>query len=289
MDFLWLAKLSITSFQKHFQDANFFVFYNGSEFDDFQKLFNEINPHFLCEIHYVDQKKLDLNPYDFFPRGVWWKWCPFRYDVNFHEISVDTDIICVDTPTTWYNWLKSDDPILIAPERFEKIKINTCGDLHSHVLLRNKIPLNCGVVGQQKGYDFSDEFYDIARSVKLGSSHNSLFITEQGTINLWVYSLEVSGFNHSVLNFERNTWIRDFVHYIERGIRVETIHAVSWHKKIAKELKEILERKVFEDNYDSFLIDVLGRAKEFNFISKKVISHQLHDNVENVDYHILSP
>lgn len=279
-DFLWLAKLSVVSFQKHFTGARFVVFYNGNEFDRFCEIFNEIAPVAISPIEFVDQNKLmeaSYSPYHFYPRGVWFKWIPFRYDISFNEISVDTDIICINNPTTWKTWLyDSDTKIIVAPERFEKTVVNTCGDLHNHPVLKGKKPLNCGVVGHRIGYDFSEQFYNITQAVRFGETHDSLFITEQGAINLWAYSLANEGFGCHVLDFERNAWVRDFIYYLEKGVTVETVHAVSWHKKIAKGLQEVFERKALDESYSAqeFLKDVLIRAKDFNFVAKQVIGSQ---------------
>jgi hypothetical protein len=288
LDFLWLAKLSIVSFQKFFPGARFVVFYNGNYFNEFRTTFESISPEFLCDVEYVDQTVFlsnHQNPYHFFPLGVWYKWIPFRYDINYNEVSVDTDIICLTTPFSWYKWLESNCEIIIAPERFEKIKVNTCGDLHNHPILKGKPPLNCGIVGHRTRCDYSDDFFDITKSVKFGQTHDSLFITEQGTINIWAYSMALKGKSLYVLDFEKNAWIRDFIYYLEKGQEVETIHAVSWHKKIAKQLKEVLERRVFDDNYsrDEFLLDLLRRSKEFNFVARKVIQSQLGIKKEHVE------
>lgn len=288
-NFLWLAKLSIVSFQKRFPDARFVIFYNGNEFEKFKEIFSEIKPEFLTEVEYVDQNEILKNissPYHFFPRGVWFKWIPFRYDINYNEISIDTDIICIDDPTTWKKWLESDEEIIIAPERFEKVVINTCGDLYKHPLIRGKKPLNCGIVGHRIGYDFSEKFFEVTEAVRFGETHDSLFITEQGTINLWAYSLINDDTGCYVLDFEKNAWFRDFLYYMQKGIRVETVHATSWHKKISKSLQEVLERKVFDESYTNqkFVTDVLTKAKDFGFAAKHVIDLQMDDfNRENVD------
>ncbi len=281
-DIFWLAKLSIISFQRWFPDARFLLFYNGTEFDQFIEIIENLAPPFLAEVEYIDQATKVSNgelpnPYHYFPMGVWWKWVPFRYDVSAHEISIDTDIICINEPITWYKWFDRNEPIMIAPERFSKILVNTCGDFHNHPVLTGRKPLNCGVVGHKAGYDFSDRFFQVTEEIDFGQTHNSMFITEQGAINVWVYSLEVEGTPHYCLDFPKNAWIRDFIYFIEKGIKVETIHATTWHKTIARGFREVLERKVLTNDYDGldFLTDLIEQAKGMNDFETYVIQRQL--------------
>ncbi len=280
---LWLTKLSIVSFQRWFPKASFMMFYNGNHFQDFVKTLESIKPYFLYSVQYVDQvnslREGNLvNPYHYYPRGVWWKWIPFRYDINRHEISIDTDIICLGEPHTWYDWLESKEEIIVAPERFEETKQGTCGDFHGHPILRGKKPLNCGVVGHRAGHDFSDRFFEITKSVDFGRTHDSQFITEQGAINVWAYSLAHEKVaNHYVLDFQKNAWIRDFVYFMEKGVTIETVHAVTWHKKIAKALGSIFEKRVCDMLYneEEFLIDILEVVKKLDYFSRRLITRQI--------------
>lgn len=264
-DFAWLAKLSILSFQKFFPGAKFVLLYNGQEFGKFINWFDQIDPVLISPIEYIDQiemmETMD-NPYSFAPRGVWWKWLPFRLDINKHEIAVDTDIICINPPKSWYAWLTGSEEIIITPERFEKVLVNTCGDFYNHPILRGKKPFNCGVVGQRSGFDYGARFFEIASEVEFGKTHNSLFITEQGAINLWIRSLELDGVTHHVLNFEKNAWVRDFLFFIHRGVVVETVHAVTWYKTLIKALAPAFVRKIMDPDYDNteFLSDLLKQA-----------------------------
>lgn len=285
-DFIWLSKLSILSFQKFFPGAEFVVLYNGGNFREFMFLFDQSDPQLFQPVRCINQ--LDLiqeigNPYNFAPRGVWWKWVPFRLDISKHEIAIDTDILCISEPKTWYKWLRSHEQILVAPERFKKISSATCGDFHQHPVLKNKNSLNCGVVGQRQGCDHSDRFFNVTSDVKIGSSHNSLFITEQGAINVWIRSLEREGVNVFVLDFNKNAWIRDFIYFIHRGIPVETVHAVTWYKKIVKQLDEAFLCKILDDNYDytAFLSDVLRLSTNIDKLSKFTIIRQL-GNLEDM-------
>ncbi len=284
-DMLWLAKISILSFQRWFPDASFLLLYNGYDFKSFLEAFDQTSPQLLKEVKIINQREPSespdkfVNPYHFVPvdGGVWMKWVPFRFDITKDEISIDTDIICIGKPNCWYKWLNSNQPIIIAPERFEKLRVNTCGDFHNHPILQDKKPLNCGVVGHRANYDYSERFFEVTKAVRYGETHDSLFITEQGAVNLWVYSLAIEGIDHYVLDFEKNTWVRDFVYFLEKGISVETIHAVSWTKKIARGLKDILERRILDEDYSDveFLIDVLKRSEDFKAIARHVIRRQL--------------
>lgn len=278
-DYIWMTKLSIRSFQKWFLDAECVLLYNGHDFSRFCDMWFEIEPQ--CEAKLVNQyqKTKDreyANPYPFFPIGVWWKWVPFRLDISKHEIAVDTDIICISRPDSWIEWLKGDAPVLVAPERFEHIKVNTCGDLWNHPLLKNKRPANCGVVGQLAGNNFEKRFFEITEQVRYGRTHDSMFITEQGVVNLWIYSLSTENIKHTILDFKRNAWIRDFLFFMRNGVKVETIHAVSWHKQILRKLKDVFEERIFNDSSDEdFVTAVLREASKFGGLANNAILQQL--------------
>lgn len=283
VDLVWLAKLSILSFQRHFPNAQFILLYNGPDFSAFDALFWRIPPNLIAPLMVIDQRNPQIeidkfkNPYHFYPRGVWWKWVPFRFDISKHEIAVDTDIICLSRPETWYDWLNGGEEIIIAPERYETVVVNTCGDFWKHPILQGKKPFNCGVVGQRAGVDFAERFYEITREVDLGATHNSMFITEQGSINLWVRSLELEGIRHYVLDFMKNAWVRDFLYFAEKGVDIETLHAVTWHKKIVRELKRVFERKVMDGSYSQsdFVSDLLRQSSVFGDLAHYVIRRQI--------------
>ncbi len=287
-DMLWLCKMSIISFQKWFPDATCHLMFNGDDFDDFKQEMLEIDPKFVYPVIFENQREQlsigDLsNPYHFYPAGVWWKWLPFRLDKSKHEISIDTDIICLNEPKTWYDWIDGSEEILIAPDRFETVSVSTTGDFCHHPLLVGKKPYNCGIVGQRAGVDFSQRFFETTRSVKFGHTHNSLFITEQGAINLWIRTLELEGVRHNCLDFKKNAWMRDFVFFLEKGIRVETVHAVTWHKKIAKALKPLLEAKIISGLYDDdkdFLEALVKLGKKMGFYSKHLLKQQFGDGAD---------
>lgn len=288
---IWLTKLSIASFQKWFPDADFILFYNGESVQSLLKIWDQIPFELPCEIEIINQTELFgqgkfKNPYHYVPQGVWWKWVPFRYDENCHEVSIDTDIICINEPLDWYKWLEGDEEIILAPERFSKILVNTCGDFHTHPVLKDKKPLNCGIVGHRAGYDFSDRFFEVTREIRYGYTRNSLFITEQGTINVWAYSLEVEGITPYVLDFERCAWIRDFIYYLEKGVSVETVHATTWHKEIARAIRPILERRVLQDYPDAdFFADVIMASKNMDYYAKYVVRRQLGDDRKQTEFY----
>lgn len=279
---IWLTKLSIASFQKWFPGAKCYLLYNGSSFSDFLINFNAIGLS-VKNVEILNQLSDDprfINRYPFLPRGVWWKWLPFRLDVNKTEIAIDTDIFCVDKPETWYDWISQDKQLLIAPERYKKVIINTCGDFWQHPVLKNKQPFNCGVVGQQPGVDFGDRFFEITQQVRLGETHNSMFITEQGAINVWARSLEMDGHRINVLDFNKNSWLRDFLYFWHRGVKVETLHAVMWHKKIIFNLREIFERKITDNDYSmpEFVADIMRSASKLDAASRALLGRQLGHN-----------
>ncbi len=280
-DMVWLCKLSILSFQRWFPLARFVLLYNGRGYTKFLNTFHTIEPQLLFPIETVDQlDKLKSNPpsnpYHFWPKGVWWKWVPFRLDISKHEIAIDTDIICIDEPKTWYDWLESDEEIIVAPERYKEVSVNTTGDFSTHPLLKGKKPFNCGIVGQRKGYDFADRFFDVTKAVDFGSTHNSLFITEQGAINVWLRSLELEGVRYLCLDPLSNAWVRDFLFFLENKIRVETIHAIAWHKEIMRSLSDVLTERIKHGTpNDEFRHSIIVAMKEAGFYHKYVIMKQL--------------
>lgn len=273
---IWMTKLSIASFQKWFKNADYYLLYNGDDFTRFVDHFNVIEP--LINIKIINQKTNYINQYNFTPRGVWWKWIPFRIDKNKTEIAIDTDIICINEPTTWYEWINDEySQFLITPERYDTVKENTCGDLSNHPILKNKHPLNCGVVGQKSEFDFSDTFFEIANGVNIGSTINSLFITEQGVLNVLARSIELNNMNISILDFKKNAWFRDFIYFLKNGVNVETIHATTWHKYILFDLKNIIEQKIFNNSYSNqeFMVDILKTSDTIQPIQKLVIKKQI--------------
>jgi len=257
------------------------LLYNGREYDHFLDVFHSSEPELFFPIKIIDQTTQlqdnpSSNPYHFWPRGVWWKWIPFRLDLNKHEIAVDTDIVCIDEPKTWYNWLDSTDEIVVAPERYKENSPSTVGDFADHPILRGKVPYNCGIVGQHKGINYADRFFEITQEVDFGSTHNSLFITEQGVVNVWLRSLALEGVRYHCLNPVQNAWVRDFLYFMEKGHRVETIHAVAWHKDIMNTLSEVLENRIRKNTPDKdFLKHVIECMIDAGFYQKYILARQL--------------
>lgn len=290
-DYLWLAKLSICSFAKWFPGAQCVLLYNGHDFSRFCDFWNEIA--LPCQAEIINQRSKVLsgeytNKYHFFPIGVWWKWIPFRLDISKHEIAIDTDILCIGKPDSWYTWLDGKDSLVVAPERFEEIKVNTCGDLFRHPLLRGKPPANCGILGQRAGQDYSERFFDISKQVRFGRTHDSMFITEQGVVNLWVYSLELDGVSSTILDFKKNAWLRDFVYFMRNGTKVETVHAVSWYKEIVRKMKDVFEARILgQVSDDDFLNEILKNASQFGGLANRVISQQLWPDFGPEEYYLV--
>ena len=286
LDFLWLAKLSIISFQKYFTNARFAILYNGDDIKEFHYLLNSIDIQFICSVDIIDQREClkngtYTNPYHFYPMGVWWKWIPFRLDVSKCEIAIDTDILCLYSPETWYKWIfELEEDILIAPERYEEESVNTTGDFHNHPLLMHKVPYNCGIVGSKPYCDYGKQFFEITQSIDFGNTHDSLFITEQGAINLWIRSMEICGVKHHCLEIDKNTWVRDFLYFMSKNVNIETVHAVAWHKEIIRKLKHIFEARIIQNQYadqSDFMTAIIQESNILDIISKFVLSRQLSD------------
>lgn len=282
-DMIWLCKMSILSFQKWFPEADLVLLYNGRDYGEFLGLLHSSDPLFWFPVKCIDQQAAlkenpSSNPYHFWPKGVWWKWIPFRLDISKHEIAIDTDIVCIDEPKTWYEWLESDEEILIAPERYKETSVSTTGDFSTHPLLKGRKPFNCGIVGQRRGYNFAERFFEVTKAVEFGSSHNSLFITEQGAINVWIRSLELEGVRYKCLDECANAWARDFLFFLENKMRVETVHAVAWHKEIMRSLSDVLLDRIKRDtSNDEFKHSIIAAMKEAGFYQKYVLMKQLGD------------
>ena len=141
-------------------------------------------------------------------------------------------------------------------------------------------------MGHRAGCDFSERFFEITKEIRYGYTHDSLFITEQGAINVWAYSLQLEGVVPYILDFEKCAWVRDFVYYLEKGIPVETIHATTWHKQIAHALRPILERRVLEEYPDDdFFRDILKSAKDMSFHAHHAVRRQLGDDRKEVEFY----
>ena len=131
------------------------------------------------------------------------------------------------------------------------------------------------------GYNYAERFFDITKAIDFGNTHDSMFITEQGAINLWIRSLEMEGVKHCCLDFASNAWVRDFIYFLEKGVRVETVHAVSWYKNVVKGLKDIFENKILTSKYTDdkvFLEDILSRSTKLDFYEKYILSKQFGDS-----------
>lgn len=291
-DFLWMTKLSIASFHRWFPEARFLLMVNAQDFERFKVNYYKTQPILDFEVEIVWQRcEKFRNPYHFpcGESGVWWKWIPFRYDVNCTEIAVDTDIICISEPISWKEWIGNDSPIMSAPERFHDISASTCGNLHKHPVLDGHKPLNCGVVGQKAGFDFSEIFYETTKLVTYRENDNSRFIDEQGCINVWARQLERDGVKLDILDFNKNAWMRDFLFFLSKGVDVETVHAVAWYKKLLNKLKIPFEKRVFNNDYtnDEFITDILNTSS-LNDLDRHVLIRQFEEKMPSDDYLVRS-
>lgn len=252
--FIRMAKLSIYSFQKYF-DAEFILGFNGENWKRFTDFWEEIEPTLQKPLMIINQHLFE-NPYpSFFPLGgVWWKWVPFRYDIHRTEISVDTDIIAVSEPTSWYEWLENDSPYLVPEEAIKEIGESTCGDVWRHPVLQNKVALNCGIIGQKSGYDLSNHFFELTNLVDYGTFHGN-FVTEQGLFNILFRSLENEGVNVYIFDYEKNPQARHLHDLLNRGKKIETLH---WTAKT---------KLIFNDLFGKIYEWVDGKRKDIDILS----------------------
>ena len=106
-----------------------------------------------------------------------------------------------------------------------------------------------------------------------------MFITEQGAINVWLRSLELEGVRYTCLDSRANAWVRDFLFFLERGIKVETIHAVAWHKEIMRSMSSVLEERIKHNTSDEeFKRSIIIAMEAAGFYQKYVLMKQLGDS-----------
>ena len=257
--FVRMAKFSVYSFQKFF-DANFLIGFNGEDIDRFDRMWNDVKIKLIRPVSFFYQRKVK-NPYPtFFPLGgVWWKWVPFRYDVAATEISIDTDIICISEPKSWYDWIENDVPLLIPQEAISEVCEATCGDVWKHMTIKGKRALNCGIIGQKKGVDVSEQFFKLTELVDYGT-FNGNFITEQGLFNILYRSLENEGIEHYELPYEQNLQAKHMYTSFAQGKEVETIHFTAKSKLIFNELYAIMRDRVDQNKSN---VDFLSALVEW--------------------------
>ena len=266
--FVKMAKLSVYSFQRFF-DADFYIGFNGENEERFHLFWNEDECQLKKPIIFLNQREFP-NPYPtFFPLGgVWWKWVPFRLDVNKTEISIDTDIICVNEPVSWKKWITGKKPLLISHEAIPQVNISTCGDVWDHMTIRGRRAFNCGIIGQKKNIDYSERFFQLTELVDY-STWNGNFVTEQGLFNILYRSLEEEGIEHFVLPYEENFQARHLIRYLEEGKNIETVHFTTKSKLIFYDLYSTI-KKWSEGKEKN--INVLSKLTEWCSVNKDLLS-----------------
>lgn len=229
-----LAKVSVLSFQRWF-DAEFVVGYNGTNLDRFLKAWNSSTPK-TDEVTFLNQREYPVLYNFHIPDGVWWKWVPWKYDVNRTEISIDTDIICLNKPQSWHKWLESESQILTCYESIKEICEQTCGDLCSYEILRGRTAINCGIIGQKGEVSVENRFLEITSLVDV-STYNGNFITEQGVFNILIAQLETEGYDVYYLPYHLNQQARDGFY---KSVRedIETIHLTADSKILFHRLSD---------------------------------------------------
>ena len=263
--FIQMAKLSIRSFQRFF-DAEYYMGFNGENEKRFQSLWDEDECELSKEVIFFNQRDFP-NPYPtFFPLGgVWWKWVPFRLDNTKSEVSIDTDIICIDNPISWNKWLNGKEELLISHEAIQEVNISTCGDVWDHMVIKGKRAFNCGIIGQKENVDYSDRFFQLTELVDY-STWNGNFVTEQGLFNILYRSLENEGIEHYVLPYKKNFQARHLMEYLEKGGKIETIHFTTKSKLIFYDLYFIMKRW---SEGDDNRIHVLSKLTEWYLTNKQ--------------------
>ena len=256
LKFLRMAKLSVYSFQ-HFFDADFVICWNGDNDEKFRALWDAAIPELPKPVKFVYQREVP-NPYPFFVPlgGVWWKWIPFRYDPSKTEISIDTDILCLRYPESWYDWLNNDVPTLVPYEAISEICESTCGTVWEHAVLKDKRALNCGIIGQKAGTDLTKRFFQLTELVDYGSYHGN-FVTEQGLFNILFYSLQDEGVLHHALPYDLNLQAKHLMDMLSKGVPVETVHFTARTKLIFYDLYETFKQRIDGKVFDLWMLSEL--------------------------------
>lgn len=253
--FIRLAKTSVYSFQKHFPDAQFKICYNGHNLNEFISLWENNYPKLEKDVEFFDQRKHYVNPYPgFFPLdGVWWKWIPFRFDVNKTEIYIDSDIVCVNKPVSWYDWFDMSEELLVSAESITHMCLDVCGELYTHPILHNKTPLNCGIIGQKAGTDITEQFFELTKFVDYGT-YNGNFIIEQGVFNVLFYQLNEQGILHHCLPYCTNLQVKDVPKVGVENRRFETLHFTAKSKEIFYSMTDLFLDKINDRISDEQLL-----------------------------------
>ena len=245
--FLCMAKTSILSFQRYFPKAKFFVFYNGAnKLDYFHEVFNAASPSLLCPVTIIDAYDY-TNPYPFKPDpGVWWKWRPFRFDLERTEIYVDTDVICLNEPTSLGTELNGNLGIAVIPDRCTYFSEDVCGNLWQDPILQNRIPVNCGFAVFKPDVTIEHEFYNASWNVQYGKSEHSYFLDEQGCFNIGLYK---SNIPFALLSRANNIYAPELRDRLAKGVSVELCHFIADSKDLFYQLESYIFRKIYDQNY----------------------------------------
>ncbi len=262
--FLRMAKTSILSFQRHFPRARFFVFYNGDNYDYFSESFNRASPALIKDVTILDIDQFG-NPYHFNPKDssvrVWYKWVPFRYDKTATEIHVDTDIICINKPDTLIDHMKQFD-ITVMSDRMAYFCEEVCGDMWQTPILKGRIPINSGLLALKPKVSFEDEYLEAAKKVLYTGDGHSVFLDEQGCINIGLYQSDKT---FALLQRDVNIYGHEFKHRILSGGQVvETCHFIGYTKSLFNQIEPMIYRRIMDENYtvSDFYADVICNRDE---------------------------
>jgi hypothetical protein len=245
--FLRMAKTSILSFQRWFPKCRFAVFYNGYNLEYFKEAFKRSRPSLLKHVDIIDANDFKHH-YHFNPdTGVWWKWVPFRYDIDRTEIHVDTDIICLSKPQSLVDQLETSLDIVLVADRCAYFAETVCGNLYNHeILTPERIPVNCGFVALKKGVTIEDEFVEASQLVHYGASQHSYFLDEQGCFNIGLYKADIP---FALLPRAQNIYATELVDRLRGGIEVELCHFISDTKELFHRTENYMFRRIYDENF----------------------------------------
>jgi len=247
INFLYMAKMSILSFQRWFPSSKFVVLFNGNGSNyALKEMFNKARPALLKKVIFVDSSKYD-NLYHFVPKnGVWWKWIPFRYKSDETELYVDTDVICLNRPTSFIEQIESNLDIVIMSEYTVYFSERVCGNFWNDPVLKNRIPVNCGLVVLKPEITLEKEFLEASKKVNYGTSPNSYFIDEQGSFNVALYKSDIP---FSLLPRRENVYGHELLSRLDEGVDIEICHFIGRSKTVLENIQEELFIKIHDDLY----------------------------------------
>lgn len=306
-NYLRMTKTSILSFQAHFPKSQFYLFYNGTDFKRFKKFFDESRPSLLKKVKVCNVFDFP-NPYSFTPTaGVWWKWVPFRLDIDKIEIHLDADLLCVGYPKYLMDELSRPTTNMvvatdICPE-FTEWVVGNMYEIYGKNLLKGRIPINAGFLAMKPGINLAQHFYNAASEVNYDYTwqeehiagtkpemsneedqrrRNTNFIDEQGCLNVAIYKSDIP---FSILPRDTNIYGHEIFDRLNEGIEVQTCHFISGTKRIFLDFESHFFMRIYDKFYNAaaFKKDICGDDEEDTCLTSMGLGHLSDGNAYDME------